>query len=57
MKTDEEMENMKRRLKDWKIPLTKFVIYLIGIPEKKWKNRENPEEQIFKITTTGTIIQ
>ena len=23
----------------------------------KWKNRENREEQIFKITTIGTIIQ
>lgn len=34
MKTDEEMENMKRRLKDQKITLTKYVIYLIGISEK-----------------------
>ena len=40
MKTDEEMENMKKRWKDQTITLTKYVIYLFGIPEKNGRTEK-----------------
>lgn len=54
MKTDKEMENMKRRLKDRKIRLTQFIYISL---EFQKKHGENGEEPIFKVIIAGNIIQ
>lgn len=54
MKTDKEMENMKRRLKDRKIRLTQFIYISL---EFQKKHGENGEEPMFKVIIAGNIIQ
>lgn len=54
MKTDKEMENMKRRLKDRKIRLTQFIYISL---EFQKKHGEKEEEPMFKVIIAGNIIQ